>query len=55
VIVPQEAVADRAPGPHYANLFDINAKYGDVVPLAEVLEHLGAAAALDDQAASRAL
>ncbi len=45
VIVPQEAVTDRAPGPHYSNLFDINAKYGDVVPLAEVLEHLDAAVA----------
>jgi nicotinamidase-related amidase len=43
VIVPEEAVADRVPGPHYANLFDIDAKYGDVLPLAEVLEHLGAA------------
>ena len=42
VIVPEEAVSDRAPGPHYANLFDIDAKYGDVVPLAEVLGHLGA-------------
>lgn len=41
VIVPEEAVSDRAPGPHYANLFDINAKYGDVVPLAEVVEYLG--------------
>ena len=40
VIVPEEAVSDRAEGPHYANLFDINAKYGDVVPLAEVLEYL---------------
>jgi maleamate amidohydrolase len=44
VIVPEEAVADRVPGPHYANLFDINAKYGDVLPLAEVLQALGAAA-----------
>lgn len=40
VIVPEEAVSDRAEGPHYANLFDINAKYGDVVPLAEVLDYL---------------
>jgi maleamate amidohydrolase len=42
VIVPEEAVADRVPGPHYANLFDIDAKYGDVLPLAEVLEPLAA-------------
>jgi maleamate amidohydrolase len=47
VIVPEEAVADRVPGPHYANLFDINAKYGDVLPLAEVLEALGAVAPRD--------
>lgn len=40
VIVPEECVADRAQGPHYANLFDINAKYGDVVPLGEVIEYL---------------
>ena len=32
-IVVREAVGDRAAGPHEANLFDIDAKYGDVVPL----------------------
>lgn len=37
VIVPRECVGDRDPGPHEANLFDINAKYGDVVTRAEVL------------------
>jgi nicotinamidase-related amidase len=31
VVVPREAVADRAAGPHDAALFDIDAKYGDVV------------------------
>lgn len=40
VVVPVECVSDRADGPHFANLFDINAKYGDVMPLADVLEHL---------------
>lgn len=45
VIVPEEAVSDRARGPHYANLFDIDSKYGDVVPLAEVVAYLGAATA----------
>jgi maleamate amidohydrolase len=40
VIVPEEAVSDRAPGPHAANLFDIDAKYGDVVPLADAVGHL---------------
>ena len=40
VIVPRECVADRHPGPHEANLFDINSKYGDVVSKAEVVEYL---------------
>lgn len=40
VIVPREAVADRAPGPHEANLFDIDAKYGDVVSTDEAIELL---------------
>ena len=39
-IVPRECVADRAQAPHEANLFDINAKYADVVPLDEVLEYV---------------
>ena len=38
VVVPREAVADRAPGPHEANLFDIDAKYGDVISVEETLE-----------------
>lgn len=42
VIVPQECVSDRAEGPHWANLFDINAKYGDVMPLAAVIESVRA-------------
>lgn len=40
MILPEECVSDRAEGPHQANLFDIDSKYGDVVPLAEVIEHL---------------
>ena len=39
-IVPRECVGDRHAGPHEANLFDINAKYGDVLPLAEVMSQL---------------
>ena len=39
-IVPETAVGDRAEAPHIANLFDINAKYADVVPIKEVLEEL---------------
>ena len=42
VIVPHECVGDRHDGPHDANLFDINAKYGDVLPRAEVIAYLRA-------------
>ncbi|HKJ60061.1 MAG TPA: isochorismatase family protein [Halobacteriales archaeon] len=41
-IVPADAVGDRAEGPHRANLFDIDAKYGDVVETADVLTELSA-------------
>ena len=37
-IVPEECVGDLAEGPHLANLFDINQKYSDVMPLREVLD-----------------
>lgn len=40
VLVPRDAVGDRAEGPHRANLFDIDAKYGDVVTTADVRTHL---------------
>lgn len=40
VIVPRECVADRSDGPHQANLFDIDAKYGDVMSLTDVMEQL---------------
>ena len=40
VIVPEECVADRHIAPHEANLFDINAKYGDVVTRQTVLDYL---------------
>ncbi|MDS0295700.1 isochorismatase family protein [Halogeometricum luteum] len=39
-VVPADAVGDRAEGPHRANLYDIDAKYGDVVTTDAVLEHL---------------
>jgi N-formylmaleamate deformylase len=39
-IVPRECVGDRAQAPHEANLFDIQAKYADVVSLREALEYL---------------
>jgi nicotinamidase-related amidase len=37
-VVPRECVGDRWPAAHEANLFDIEAKYGDVVSLSEVLD-----------------
>ena len=40
IVVP-EACGDRTPDIHDANLFDIDAKYGDVVSLAEAIERLG--------------
>ncbi len=40
-VVPREAVGDRNPDAHEANLYDIDAKYGDVVPVRETLEYLG--------------
>ena len=39
-IVVEEAVGDRAALPHAASLFDIDAKYGDVVPLDEARAYL---------------
>ncbi|MFQ6030843.1 MAG: isochorismatase family protein [Dehalococcoidia bacterium] len=42
MIVVEECVFDRHEAPHAINLFDMNQKYADVMPLAEVLEHLAA-------------
>ena len=39
-IVPEECVADKHESPHFANLYDIAIKYGDVVPVADVIEYL---------------
>jgi maleamate amidohydrolase len=39
-IVVRECVGDRHDGPHEANLFDINAKYGDVIGKAEALKYI---------------
>ena len=50
-IVVADAVGDRAAGPHEANLFDIDAKYGDVVPSADVTRYLASIAAGGDFAA----
>ena len=40
VVVPAEAVGDRNEEAHRANLFDLNAKYADVLDLAHVLRLL---------------
>lgn len=39
-LVPRECVGDRAQAPHEANLFDIQAKYADVVSLEDALGYL---------------
>jgi nicotinamidase-related amidase len=39
-LVPRECVGDRAQAPHEANLFDIQAKYADVVSIEDALEYL---------------
>ncbi|MGP4057213.1 isochorismatase family protein [Mycobacterium sp. 4D054] len=41
VLVVRECVGDRASGPHEANLFDIQEKYGDVISLDEAIGYLG--------------
>ncbi len=41
-VVPREAVGDRNPAAHDANLYDMDAKYADVVSLDETLTHLAA-------------
>ena len=41
-IIVRDAVGDRHSAPHEANLFDMDAKYGDVVSEAEVVAYLDA-------------
>jgi maleamate amidohydrolase len=45
VLVPRQCVGDRAAGPHEANLFDIQAKYGDVIDVDEARGYLTGLAA----------
>lgn len=40
VVVPMEAVFDRSQTSHAVNLFDMNSKYADVMPVSEALELL---------------
>ena len=49
MILPEECISDRAEGPHRANLFDINAKYGDVVPLSEVIDYFEGLPSVDER------
>lgn len=42
VLVPQDCVGDRAAGPHAANLFDIEQKYGDVITSADAIGYIEA-------------
>jgi len=44
-LVVREACADRHPAPHEANLFDLQAKYAEVISEAEALQYLGQTAA----------
>ena len=39
-IIPRQCVQDRVAAAHEWNLFDIDAKFGDVVDIAEVLDYL---------------
>jgi N-formylmaleamate deformylase len=38
VLVPREGVADRAIDAHNGSLVDIDAKYGDVISIAEAID-----------------
>ena len=48
-VVPTEAVGDRNPDAHDANLYDIDAKYGDVVPVHKTLAYLAEVGAARDR------
>jgi nicotinamidase-related amidase len=39
-LLPSDCVADRAEGPHAANMFDLSAKYVDVVTSGDAIEYL---------------
>ncbi len=44
-VIPREAVGDRNEQAHEANLYDMDAKYGDVVPTEDALKYLEEVAA----------
>jgi maleamate amidohydrolase len=39
-VVVRDAVGDRAQAPHEANLFDLQAKYAEVISLAAAIEYV---------------
>jgi maleamate amidohydrolase len=39
-VIVRDAVGDRAPAPHAANLFDLQAKYAEVLALPDALRYL---------------
>jgi maleamate amidohydrolase len=40
VLIPEDCVADRARGPHEANLFDMQQKYADVISVADAIRYV---------------
>ena len=54
-IVLSDAVADRAEGPHQANLFDMGSKYADLASTEDVLTYLqGFPRDVDEEAGGQA-
>lgn len=51
-VVVRDGCGDRAEGPHEANLFDIDAKYGDVVSLDECLGWVGSLSTYGQEASA---
>ncbi|HEX6327266.1 MAG TPA: hypothetical protein VFZ72_11915 [Jiangellaceae bacterium] len=43
-LVVRDGVGDRDPGPHEANLFDLQAKYAEVVSEGEAIDYLSRSA-----------
>jgi nicotinamidase-related amidase len=52
VLVPREAVADRAADAHRASLLDIDAKYGDVISIGEAIAAVDLARTVSDASRS---
>ncbi len=40
IVIPEQCCGDRSPKAHAFNLFDMDMKYGDVMDLEDVLEHI---------------